>query len=198
MSSTTEDVRMAWQRQALDAPRISLAYLRHQLQRLRRRTQIRNACEYVGGLGAMVWVIAAGWDFIRPRPLISVGIALWVLGMIFVLYQWHRRASLPEAAESWGTLDAMQFYRQQLVRQRDARRGNWRWWLPSIAPGLVVLFVGLVVEVTPTPWVAIGALAGWIAFAVTMGIAGYERVARGIQVEIDALDSMTGGDPPRS
>ena len=37
-----------------------------------------------------------------------------------------------------GMLDALQFYRQQLERQRDARLDSWRWWLPAI-PGILLL-----------------------------------------------------------
>ena len=190
MSAASEDLRQLWQRQALDAPRINLAYLQHQVGRLQRRTRLRNSFEYVGAIGAFVWVIWAGRGFIAPRPIMTAGILLWVLGMLFVAFQWHRRAAMASPAEQLGTLDALQFYRQQLERQRDARRGNWRGWLPPLAPCLVVLFIAMVVEVTPTPWVALGALAGWVAFAVPMSILGYERAARGIQREIDALDSM--------
>jgi hypothetical protein len=192
MSAASEDLRQLWQRQALDAPRINLAYIRHRTGSLARRTRIRNAFEYVGGIVGVVWVIGSGWNFIRPRPLMTVSIALWVLAMVYILVQWHRRASAQTPAEQLGTLDALQFYRQQLVRQRDARRGNWRWWLPPVAPALILMFISFIVEVQPTPWVAILGLAAWVVFGVTMSAVGYEKVARGLQAEIDALDSMRG------
>jgi hypothetical protein len=47
------------------------------------------------------------------------------------------------------------------------------------------------VEVKPTPWFAIAGLAAWIVFSVTMSVVFYEKTARGLQKEIDALDSMT-------
>ena len=70
-----------WQRQALDAPRISLAYLRHRTGALQRRARIRNAFEYVGGVGAVVWVVvvAAGISS-APRPDVRSRIVLWVAG----------------------------------------------------------------------------------------------------------------------
>jgi hypothetical protein len=112
--------------------------------------------------------------------------------MIYILAQWHRRASAQAPADQLGTLDALQFYRQQLVRQRDARRGNWRWWLPPLAPALILMFIAFIVEVQPTPWVAILGLAAWVVFGVTMAAVSYEKVARGLQQEIDALDSLRG------
>jgi hypothetical protein len=190
MNVSAENLQLAWQRQALDAPRISLAYLRHRTESLRRRSRIRNAFEYVGGVAGIVFVLWNGWDFIRPRPLMSIAIVLWVLAMIYVMFQWHRRAAAQDPAAQLGTLDALQFYRQQLVRQRDARRGNWRWWLPPMAPFLALMFISFIVEVRPIPWVAIVGLAAWVVFGLTMTVVTYERVARGLQQEIDALDSM--------
>jgi uncharacterized membrane protein len=192
MSAASEDLRQLWQRQALDAPRINLAYIRHRTGILERRTRIRNGFEYVGGIAGMIWTIWFGWNFISPRPLMSISIVLWVLAMIYILAQWHRRASAQAPADQLGTLDALQFYRQQLVRQRDARRGNWRWWLPPMAPALILMFIAFIVEVQPTPWVAILGLAAWVVFGVTMAAVSYEKVARGLQQEIDALDSLRG------
>jgi hypothetical protein len=191
MSVSPESLQQAWQRQALDAPRINLAYLRHRTENLRRRSRMRNALEYVGGIAGIVFTLSFSWSFIRPRPLMSLSIVLWVLAMIYVLVQWHRRASAQDPAGQLGTLDALQFYRQQLVRQRDARRGNWRWWLPPMAPFLVVMFVSFIVEVKPTPWIAIAGLAAWVVFGLSMAALTYEKVARGLQQEIDALDSMS-------
>jgi hypothetical protein len=191
MSVSPESLQQAWQRQALDAPRINLAYVRHRTENLRRRSRIRNGFEYVGGIAGIALTLSGGWDFIRPRPLMSVSVVLWVMAIVYLLFQWHRRASVQQPAEQWGTLDALQFYRQQLVRQRDARRRNWRWWLPPLVPCLVVMFAAFIVEVEPTPWVAIIGLAAWVVFGVTMSVVAHERVARGLQKEIDALDSMS-------
>ena len=187
MSAASEDLRQLWQRQALDAPRINLTYLRHQLQRLRWRTQVRNGLEYVGVLVAIVWMLVAGWGFIRPRPITSFGLALWALGILTIAWQRHRRTAVSPPAEQLGTLDALQLYREELERQRDARRG--RWWLPLILPGMVVLPVGLALESSKS-WIVTGGLVVWFILGVTMALVRNEREARGIQDEIDALDSM--------
>jgi hypothetical protein len=191
MSVSPESLQQAWQRQALDAPRINLTYLRHRTESLQRRTRVRNALEYVGGIAGVAWCIWAGWGFISPRPLMSIGIALWALAVFYLMFQWHRRAGLQVPAEQLGTLDALQFYRQQLVRQRDARRGNWRWWLPPLAPCLIVLLVAFIVEVQPTPWKPILCLVALWSVLLILGVLSYERVGRRFQQEIDALDSMS-------
>src|SRR5215831_17456207 len=191
MSVTPESLQQAWQRQALDAPRINLTYLSHRTASLQRRTRIRNALEYLGGIAGMVWCIWFGWGFISPRPLMSICIVLWVLAVFYLMFQWHRRAGLQLPAEQLGTLDALQFYRQQLVRQRDARLGGWRRWLPPLAPSLVVILIAFIVEVHPTPWKPILCLIALWAVLLTLGVLSYEKVGRRYQQEIDALDSMT-------
>ena len=88
MSVSPESLQLAWQRQALDAPRINLAYLRHRTDSLRRRSRIRNAFEYVGGVAGIAFTVSVGWNFIRPRPLMSLSIVLWVvtLGIGYVIW----------------------------------------------------------------------------------------------------------------
>lgn len=184
------NTQQLWQAQALDAPRISLAFLREQEDVLRRRTQIRNAAEYIGGaasIGIMVW---AGLPLISVKPLFFLATALWIAGALASLYLWHRRASSLQQPAEFGVLDALRFHRLQLERQRDVRRGQWRWWMPCALPGIAMTFVALFVEITPTPWTAIVILAVWIAFGFTMSIVVYEHGARRIQKEIDALDSL--------
>jgi amino acid transporter len=190
MSAASEDLRQLWQRQALDAPRINLTYLKHRTENLQRRTRIRNSLEYIGGIAGMTWCIWFGWSFISPRPLMSIGIVLWVLAVFYGMFQWHRRAGLQVPAEQLGTLDALQFYRQQLVRQRDARRGSWRRWLPPLTPCLIVILIAFIVEVQPTPWRPILCLVAMWAVLLTVGALSYEKVGRRYQQEIDALDSM--------
>jgi hypothetical protein len=85
-------------------------------------------------------------------------------------------------------LDALKFHRRQLERQRDVRLDRWRRW-PAI-PGMLLLFIATAVEVTPTPWMKLGRIAVVMAVILTIAILIEERIARRIQKEIDALDSL--------
>jgi hypothetical protein len=190
MTEHTQNMQSLWQSQALDAPRISLAFVRHQIQALQRRARIHNALENIGGAVALVWMVTAGWRFIIPRSLFSLATALWALAVLYMMLQRYRRFRVPVSGEQMGTLDALQFYRQQLARQRDARRGNWRWWLPPLVPSIIVTFIALFVEVHPTPWAKIAFVAGWIVCGVSLAIVRNEQTARAYQREIDALDTM--------
>lgn len=184
------NTQQLWQSQALDAPRISLAFVRHQLDALRRRTRIHNAFSYIGGAAGMAYLAWRGAGFFPTEPLLSAATALWVAaGLIAISLQYKRIASEQQPAE-FGVLDALKFHRRQLERQRDVRRGSWRWLPLLFVPGHLMLFVSFFVEVTPIPWKYIIFNAVVIVFGTWMAIVMTERSARCIQKEIDALDSL--------
>jgi hypothetical protein len=184
------NTQQLWQAQALDAPRISLAFVRQQSEALRRRTQMRNAIEYIGAAAGIAFIVWSAIPLIDQQPLFFLALALNVAGSLVGLFLWHSRAAAQERPADLGVLDMLKFHRRQLERQRDARRRNWRWWLPTCVPGIVMLFVALFVEFTPIPWKAIIFVIVWIVFGFSMAIVMYERSARRIQKEIDALDSL--------
>lgn len=190
MNNPGMNTQQLWQAQALDAPRISLAFVRQQSDSLQRRTQMRNAFEYLGAAAGMAFMIWQSMPMISVKPLFFVAMALNLAATLWCLFIWHRRAASQEQPAEFGVLDALRFHRRQLERQRDARRGNWRWWLPPCLPGVVMIFVALFVEFTPIPWKAIVFVAVWVVFGFSMAIVMYERSARRIQKEIDALDSL--------
>jgi amino acid transporter len=184
------NTQQLWQAQALDAPRISLAFVRQQSDSLRRRTQMRNAFEYIGGAACLAFIAWKSVPLISSRPLFSLATAMWAVGTLVFFVLWDKRAASQEQPAEFGVLDALKFHRLQLERQRDARRGNWRWWLPLYLPGVVMLFVAMFVDFTPVPWTAIILMGVWLVFGFWMMIVMYERSARRIQKEIDALDSL--------
>jgi len=176
--------------QALDAPRISLAFVRQQSDALRHRLQMRHAFEYIVSAIAVACVVWKVVPLISVKPLVVLSMALWIAGGLVAFYLRRKRFALQEQPAEFGVLDALKFHRRQLERQRDARRGNWRQWLPPILPGVVMFFVALFVDFTPTPWNKIVSCAIWFVFVSAVSIVMNERAARRIQQEIDALDSL--------
>lgn len=184
------NTQQLWQAQALDAPRISLDFLRQQLDGLRRRTQRRNAFEYISGAAGILFMVWVGVPLLNGKPLMQLALVLWMAGVGLVAFLWHRHNSSQQPPAELGVLDTLRFYRRQLERQRDARSGNWRWWLPPYIPGVAMTFVGLLTEYTPPSWLAIGLTAAWIGVGFSVAIVCFERSARRIQREIDALDAL--------
>jgi hypothetical protein len=186
------NTKQLWQAQALDAPRISLAFVRLQSDALRRRTRRLNAFNYIGGTTGMAYLAWRGAEFFSSEPLMFAATVLWVAaGLIGLLLQRKRLASEEQPAEL-GVLDALKFHRRQLERQRFPRSGSWRWLPLLFLPGHVMLFLSFFFEISPIPWKAIILNAVVIVFGTLLAIVMTERSARRIQKEIDDLDSLRG------
>jgi hypothetical protein len=182
--------QQAWQTQSAEVPRISLTYVRHRAQVIERRAYWRNSLEYLGaalGLGVCGWF---AWSHHSKMPLMAAGMAWIGLFAVYAAIQWHRRAGTQLAPTDAGILDTLRYQRRQLERQRDARRGNWRWWVPPVIPGYALFVASMAIEQggvrRPEFWLMIL----WFAFGTGVAIWGYERGARRLQREIDALDSL--------
>ena len=186
------NAQQVWQSQAIEAPRISLEYVRHRTGNLERRTRWRNALEYAVGIAAFCMFVYFGRRHdIAAKPLMvaaHVSFALWAL---FYLYCWHRLAASQATPADAGVLDNLRYQRRQLERQRDARLRSWRWWgLPSL-PGFVLFLVSMVVESEPVRWGLVVFLVAWLAAGTGIGVWFMNHEARRYQREIDALDSLT-------
>jgi hypothetical protein len=182
------NTQQLWQAQALDAPRISLAFVRHRSDSLRRWAWMRNAINYVGAFAFLPFFVWMAWSIHRVAPLRSLAILLQIPIGIWLLYRWHERAASQEQPAELGVLDALKFHRRQLERQRDVRLDRWRRW-PAI-PGILAIFVAGAIEITPTPWVRFGVGLLMMTLVLSIAIVLEERMARRLQKEIDALDSL--------
>ena len=189
---TTQEI---WQLQALEAPRVSAAYMRLRSLDLARRTQIRNGLNCVIGAPCVLFVTWCSWRYLQHRPIMVVGLALCVLASVYLTFRWHRVTSASKAPDDAGVLDSLTFYRRQLERQRAARR-NWRRRLP-VVPGLITVLASLVLELNPIPWARVAMGVIWFAGIFSVAMAVEERTARRLQREIDALDSLVVGNPAR-
>jgi len=190
---TTQEI---WQLQALDAPRVSAAYMRHRARDLARRTQIRKGLAYVIGIPGVLYIAWYCWRYFRHMPMMVAGLALTVVPLVYVSCRRHRRASAAQVPEDAGALDSLSFYRRELERQRDARR-NWRQWLLPVVPGLITLLASFVLELNPIPWALVAYEAIVIVGGVSLAVAFEQWSARRLQREIDALDSLVVKEPER-
>ena len=184
------NTQQLWQAQALDAPRISLAFVRHQADALRRRTRMVDAFGRIVGVPGMTYLAWKCADSFGVEPLLSAATALWVAAGLICAFLGRKHRAAQEQPAEFGVLDALKFHRRQLELQRDAARGGGRWLPLLFVPGHVLLFASFFVEITPIPWKAIIFNAVVIVFGTWMAIAMAGRSARRIQEEIDALDSL--------
>jgi hypothetical protein len=190
---TTQEL---WQLQALDAPRVSAAYMRHRARHLARRAQIRIGSEYaIVVLGAllMAWF---SWKHLLHRPVMLAGLTLTLLAAIYVAVHERRLAPAAQVPQDAGAIDSLSFYRRELVRQRDARQGNWRWWLPPLVPGLFTVLASFIMELN-LPWMLVALEIVVTVGGLSLGVARAEWASRRLQREIDALDTLVVNDLAR-
>jgi hypothetical protein len=115
----------------------------------------------------------------------------------YVAFRWHRLASAAQVPEDAGALDSLSFYRRELERQCDARRGNWRLWLLPVVPGLITVLASFVLELNPIPWALVAFEAMLIVGGASLTVAFEEWSTRRLKREIDSLDSLVVKEPAR-
>ncbi|MDR7333141.1 hypothetical protein [Roseateles asaccharophilus] len=186
---TAEDgARNLWRGQDLPAlqPLQSQA-LAEQAEKLQGIVSRRNRREtLVAALLAPTFLFFA-WFF--PHWLTKLGALLIVAGGGFTQWQMRRRASARPLPEAWaGSLLA--FHREELVRQRDALRSVWLWYVAPSVPGMALFLCGRQIENgfwQPWIFVFVAAVLGGV---VLLNLHG----ARRLQRRIDKLDQLTRED----
>jgi hypothetical protein len=110
------------------------------MQALMKKIRRRTAMGYAANLSL---IVAFGrFFFVFHNTLQRIGSALTVAAFVYWLYQVYegRNRTLPLEPSPLASRD---FYRAELVRQRDFHRGMWFWSrLVVIVPGYIVFLVG--------------------------------------------------------
>ena len=188
-----DPVKQAWQASVEIAGAPPLDEVRAGADKFYRRIWWRNTIEYVACVVVVVaFTIQA---FTLPHILQKIGCVLLVVAAIYAPWQLHRRASAvpPEMA---GAMPIYAFVRGQLVRQRDALRGIFGWYILPFLPGMALIFIGNGLHpqtqaAGPAVWVRWLVFAG--IFAMTGGVWWLNQVAaRRLQKRIDEIDALTG------
>src|SRR5665213_1136508 len=120
------DAKSLWRSQKTEEI-VTLENIHARAGKFQKRVRARNLREYIAaavvviGFGAYIWLL--------PGMLAKTGSALVIAGTLYVVWQLHRRGAsqnLPHESEASGFVD---FHRRALVRQRDALKTVWRWYL---------------------------------------------------------------------
>ena len=187
-----DPAKQAWQASVEIADAPPLDEVRKGAVKFYRYIKWRNAAEYAA---CVVVVIAFGaYVFTLPHLLQKIGSALVVVATFYVAWQLHHRASA-EPPEKAGTMPILAFARAQLVRQRDALRSIFWWYMLPFLPGLAMVLLGsgqdpALAAKTPVwgRWLTLALMAGVFA-----GLWWLNQVAaRRLQRHIDGIDALTG------
>lgn len=143
----TQDLKTIWQKQETEHTPMPLEEIRKRAGRLHARVLWRNGREYIAIAVVLVWFGYYLWIF--PQPLMRLGSAMIMAAALYVGWRLHRFAgteALPSEASAAAWTD---YYRSELVRQRDALGSVWKWYLGPFVPGLVVSLVGIALKAPP-------------------------------------------------
>ena len=181
-SRSDAEVLTVWQAQAREEQSLPIDDIRAKAERLDSKTRRwRTASALIFGL----LVIVEAWQVWRGEETLErAGDFLTIAALVYVAYRfWKWRAAAPPVA--LGRTNCVEFYRAELVRQRDLSKDSWGYLLPFV-PGVALALFGGGVEDRPTSQMIALVVFG---IALFLGVAWWNaHAARKLQKEIDALD----------
>ena len=190
--SEHDRLQLLWKSQKQEDFSMSLADIRARAERFQSRIRLRNWIEYAA---AAIVIAGFAWaTFTVSDIVVRAACGLILLGTLYVVRKLAivaRASAKRDEALSWAD-----FHRAELVRQRDALNGIWRWYLGPLVPGWVLLWIGAGVARADEPlWASVGVPAlglalGLGAFAAIAAL--NKRAAKGLQAEIEALERARG------
>lgn len=145
-----------------------------------RRWRIATAALFI-----LLLVIEA-WQVWRDEEVLErAGDLLTIAALVYIGYRFrkYRLASQPAAL---GRTNGAEFYRAELLRQRDLSKDSWGYLLPFVPGVSLALFGGGLADRPASQTIAL------VAFGVALfaGIAWWNaQTARQLQKEIEALDA---------
>ena len=176
-----------WRDQPMPSIEFSVNELRKQASTFQRRVAWRNRIEYLAGVIVTLVFVSYLWHF--PYPLMRLGSVLIIFACPFVLTQLHRRASSRLLPDDMAKLSCLEFHRQQLIRQRDALRSVWLWYVAPFVPGVAIFRWGVETELDAAAPFSRGLWANlWIVGILLVVVLLNLRAANKLQRKIDALE----------
>jgi hypothetical protein len=181
MSEPVVNIQRMWHEQPREDHAMSVNEIRERAQRFERRVRRNNV------LTALLVVVIVAVELrqisIEPELLERVGDSLTIAAFVYLAY-WYRRHGLGRTAPAGPAMtQSVDFYREQLTRQRDLSDRPWGYLLPFV-PGVGLSLFGRALDRSPAQNAAIA------VFAVVLFIGTawwHKRSARRLQREVDEL-----------
>jgi hypothetical protein len=185
-----------WVNQQNEGFTMSADEIRARAGRMQSIVSRRNFREYL--IGGILIVFFGAMAFEAPYPLSKLGCALLAAGCAVVMWRLHVVARAGSVREAVAANDWTQFYRSELVRQRDALQGIWVWYLGPLIPGSVVYWLAIGIRSIGTPsvvWEWAVAVGGLLLNAVAFWwvASANKKAAAALQAEIETLDRASRG-----
>ena len=135
-----DEMQSLWQNQPSDFQPMLLDEIRRRAARFPGRIDARNRREFAAGV--LVLVIFTVYAIVFSKPLVRAGSVLVVLGVAYVMLHLYRSGRARPLSTELGRIASLDFYREELTRQRDLLASVWKWYLAPPLPGLVLVTLG--------------------------------------------------------
>ncbi|SFV09444.1 hypothetical protein [Pseudoduganella namucuonensis] len=183
-----QDPKQLWKTQPAATAPLTEEELKKRASGFQRGIRLRNLIEVLAAVFVVYCFGRYIWTY--PQPLIQLGSALIILATFVVIHQLYRRTSGGPPPSADAALPSRDFHRAQLVRQRDALRSVWLWYIAPFVPGMALFRWGVETSLDASAPFARG-------LGANLGIAGVLLSiflinlysARRLQREIDQLDA---------
>lgn len=141
-----QDLQDLWKSQQPERIRMSLDQIREKAGKFERKIWCRNAREFIAAAVVIAFFSFELWRMPADLVLAKIGFGLIIAGTLYVVWHLHRRGSARTPPAEMGLTNGAEFFRRELVRQRDLLKSVWRWYLGPMVPGMVVAMVGMALK----------------------------------------------------
>ena len=190
-----ESLRELWQKQPGAPFSMNPDEIQGKLHQLQRKLRARTVVIYFICLGETLCF--SYWLIFSPQPVIvRIAFLLIILAMNFLAGQiWvdeRDRRKAMEGANAANQVDCLDFYRTELIRQRDFHRGVWFWSrLIALLPGLLIIGAWAAIKLPGTRDGYIGDSILIVTAIISLqAVWGNYRMSRKYQKVIDTIDAM--------
>lgn len=181
MNEPEHDIRRLWHDQPREEHAMSIDEIRAKADLFTRKVRRWNI---VTAVVIVLVIFLESWQLWRePALLERVGDVLTTAALLYVAYRYREYSIAAPMPAGLGLTTSVDFYRQQLARQRDLAGNPWR-LLALFIPGVALSLFGDALARPPAQ------TAGIAAFGVALFLAVAwlnRRTARKMQDEIDEL-----------
>jgi hypothetical protein len=184
------DIKALWHSQRMEEKdMITLSDIRERARTFQLRTRWRNVALYAYGvmnIAASIWLLLSGRFAEYTYPML-----LMIGAHLFVLWQVNRRIGARPPPEELAARTALNHYRAELERQRDALANAWLWYILPFMPAFVWevwIRVFMVNNIPPNAnrniilFIVLGAIFFWTAVWLA-----FSRAALKLQLQIERL-----------
>jgi len=186
--SPNNNLQEIWQCQPVEGIKMSIEEIRGRATKFEKKIWWRNFREYAAGAIA---IVVLGFSLASSHDVLDrVAFALLIAGMAYVFYQLHRQGRAKNLPAAMGLERSLQFYRNELQRQRDLAACVWTWYLGPFVPGLLISMIASMLHDTHLRHVAV--VAFWYALIAVFFVFAWRlnvRAARCLQRMIDDLQA---------